>query len=660
MNGNVIPEPGAFQQSGTTRMTPTKQFDFLNRLTAVSSLPSTSSGVGFGYGYDLANQRTNVTLSPDGSRWVHSYDGLGQVISGKKYWRDGAPVAGQQFEYAFDDIGDRTQTKAGGDQSGGGLRSATYNNNFQNQITSREVPGTNDVIGLAHASASVTVNGQSVYRKGEYYWKELAATNAAAAAWQPVTNQAVLAGATNTLIGNLLTAPRSQSFWYDLEGNLLSDGVWTNTWDLRNRLLGMETTAGVAGSAKRKLDFTYDWQGRRLSKTVWNWTGSAWSKESEQRFVYDGWNVVAILDSSFSILASFTWGTDASGTTQGAGGVGGLISMTIPSGANAGTYFYVYDGNFNVVALANAANGALAAQYEYGPFHELIRATGPLAQANPFLAATKFYDWQSGLYCYGFRYYSPSTGRWLSRDPIGENGGINVSVMVRNSPPNLVDVLGLGTITLHIGIEDDPVSRIATIWGRGVSAIANRGMPASVRIYPGEPWELIRSDLAEEIGYRLRRDKNMCIDKIIVTAHGSPGVLGFASGEDVFNRQSLENAQSEQNKFLSLLAMYICKTNACVELCACKQAKGEEGRVFMFVLSQQLNAPIRGWEDVYGIYGFGNEWLAYPSGRSDLVRPGPAYDGSWVYYMEEAGAFLGKTYETIGDWFQQLWKIINH
>jgi hypothetical protein len=43
-----------------------------------------------------------------------------------------------------------------------------------------------------------------------------------------------------------------------------------------------------------------------------------------------------------------------------------------------------------VVALVNAATGAIAAQYEYGPFGELIRATGPMARANPFRFSTNY------------------------------------------------------------------------------------------------------------------------------------------------------------------------------------------------------------------------------------------------------------------------------
>jgi hypothetical protein len=44
---------------------------------------------------------------------------------------------------------------------------------------------------------------------------------------------------------------------------------------------------------------------------------------------------------------------------------------------------------------------------------------------------------------YGFRYYNPSTGRWLGRDPIAERGGVNLYGMIQNDAVNYVDYLGL-------------------------------------------------------------------------------------------------------------------------------------------------------------------------------------------------------------------------
>ena len=99
-------------------MTTTKQYDALNRLTSIASGGPNSSAAlsSFSYDYNAANQRTRTTHA-DGSYWIYQYDTLGQVTSGKRFWPDGTPVAGQQFEYGFDDIGNR-QTAAHGGNAG--------------------------------------------------------------------------------------------------------------------------------------------------------------------------------------------------------------------------------------------------------------------------------------------------------------------------------------------------------------------------------------------------------------------------------------------------------------------------------------------------------------------------------------------------------------
>jgi len=61
-----------------------------------------------------------------------------------------------------------------------------------------------------------------------------------------------------------------------------------------------------------------------------------------------------------------------------------------------------------------------------GPFGEVIRATGPMAKANPFRFSTKYQDDETDLVYYDFRYLNTSTGRWLSQDPAGERGGLNL------------------------------------------------------------------------------------------------------------------------------------------------------------------------------------------------------------------------------------------
>ncbi|HEY1660839.1 MAG TPA: RHS repeat-associated core domain-containing protein [Verrucomicrobiae bacterium] len=185
------------------------------------------------------------------------------------------------------------------------------------------------------------------------------------------------------------------------------------------------------------LTFSYDPKGRRIQKLVVSNSVSLYTNT----FLYDGWNLVSILNSPSSIFESFLWGSDLSGSQQGAGGVGGLLEVSC-YGTSTTNCFPAYDGNGNVSALINAADGTLAANYDYGPFGEPIRMTGTMGKVNPFRFSTKYNDDESDLLYYGYRYYKPDTGTWLNRDPIEERGSFNLYSFVKNSPENKIDMKG--------------------------------------------------------------------------------------------------------------------------------------------------------------------------------------------------------------------------
>jgi len=436
----------AFKQGTTTRMTTTKQYDYLNRLASTSSAIG-QSAIGNSYGLNNANQRIRNTMA-DGSYWLYEYDSLGQVRSGRKYWPDQTPVAGQQFEYAHDDIGNRTQTKAGGDQNGANLRSAGYFANSLNQYTNRDVPGAVDVMGLAFATNTVTVNNQATYRKGEYFRKEIQANNGSAPVWQSVTNAA--AGQAS-ITGHVFVQTNHEQFYYDANGNLTDDGRWSYTWDAENRLVYL--VANTAVGPQNSIKFEYDWQGRRIHKQVWPNTGWSGTPTNDVLFVYDGWNLLTELNATNSaVIRSYVWASDLSGTMQGAGGVGGLLFICdVPSAI--GYCAPAYDGNGNVAALVSLSGGTNCATYEYGPFGELLRATGPMAKANPFHFSTKYQDDETDLLYYGYRYYNASPGRWLTKDPIDESGGPNAYEFIANDSVNDVDILGLLAAEVAVRVD---------------------------------------------------------------------------------------------------------------------------------------------------------------------------------------------------------------
>jgi len=122
---------------------------------------------------------------------------------------------------------------------------------------------------------------------------------------------------------------------------------------------------------------------------------------------------------------------------QGAGTIGGILAADL----NGTTAFYCYDANGNVSDLVGT-NGSSVAHYEYDPFGNTIAQSGTLADENPFRFSTKYLDDETGFYHYGYRYYSPELGRWISRDPIGERGGSNLVVAHRNNALTLSDPLG--------------------------------------------------------------------------------------------------------------------------------------------------------------------------------------------------------------------------
>lgn len=90
-------------------------------------------------------------------------------------------------------------------------------------------------------------------------------------------------------------------------------------------------------------------------------------------------------------------------------------------------------------ALIAGASGTTSADYEYGPLTERIRASGTAPERNHMRFSTKYEDETKQVY-YGHRYLQSAV--WISRDPIGEVGGVNRYAFVGNNSINVVDFLG--------------------------------------------------------------------------------------------------------------------------------------------------------------------------------------------------------------------------
>lgn len=439
-----------------TRLTTTRQYDYLNRLQTIQHAPGASAQppLSSAYAYNNANQRIRRT-DGDLSAWHYGYDNKGQVTAAKHLWSDGEFVPGQQFEYGYDEIGNRLLAREGGDQNGGSLRQTTYVPDNLNRYTSRSMSVADrkvDIMGLALVQNGVpttlTINGAGpTYRRGEYFWKALAGSGGGPN-WLTVN---VIAGSSSAS-GGAYVPPASESFGHDDDGNLTSDARWVFTWDAENRLVRVDTqvSAAAVGVPPKRVRLAYDFMGRLVRRQVFSGTYAGgvitWNSTPDTVpganliFLYDGMQCIAALNSDQTLYQAYVWGLDLSGTLGSAGGVGGLVMLRTTSQ----TYFPTYDGNGNVTGLVNGNDGAVVARYEYGPFGQLLRISGePVALDNPYRFSTKPQDSETDLLYYGFRHYSMFLGRWLSRDPIGERGGLHLFGFAENNQINELDPWGM-------------------------------------------------------------------------------------------------------------------------------------------------------------------------------------------------------------------------
>jgi len=104
-------------------------------------------------------------------------------------------------------------------------------------------------------------------------------------------------------------------------------------------------------------------------------------------------------------------------------------------------YFYHADGLGSIVSLTDH-KAKVKQSYEYTAFGEMKRHGGKVKQ--PYGYTGREWDKEIGLYFYRARYYDPTMGRFISKDPIGFNGGdVNVYRYVHNNPINFIDPTGL-------------------------------------------------------------------------------------------------------------------------------------------------------------------------------------------------------------------------
>ena len=170
--------------------------------------------------------------------------------------------------------------------------------------------------------------------------------------------------------------------------------------------------------------YWYDQHGRRVAKS---------EADLLTLYIWDGMDIIATAHADGTIREYYTRGIGI------AGDVGSLVAETRFENNAAVSTTYLHSNWRGDVVMATDTSGAVVGEYSYTTFGEQLSATGTYTPRFTF--SSKERD-ASGLVYHGFRYYSPVLCRWISEDPIGEAGGINLYQFCWNDPVNGIDPYG--------------------------------------------------------------------------------------------------------------------------------------------------------------------------------------------------------------------------
>jgi RHS repeat-associated protein len=207
----------------------------------------------------------------------------------------------------------------------------------------------------------------------------------------------------------------SQTYVYDGNGNPTTYRGLSVSFDAENRM-----TMFFPPLSQPEIN-GYNGDGLR----AWKHIGAGGSNSTTIYFLYDGTNLLCELNASGTVTATNTWGAN------------GLVSRRVGTTST----FYVYDPQGSVAERLDASENVVSS--------DLYDAYGNKLAGNPnndpvgYCGQWGYYtDSETGLALCTYRYYDPSNGRWVTRDPIGYAGGMNVYEYVEDDPVDWNDGIG--------------------------------------------------------------------------------------------------------------------------------------------------------------------------------------------------------------------------
>jgi len=348
--------------------------------------------------YNTNNGSLSECVYPNGIRMQLHYDVMDRITQMRWLGNGGTTV--RSFEYSYDCIGLIT--------------------NIARETGERFVYGYDGLDRLASSRVLNATNGVA-YEAGFGYDLAGNRTNA-------VVNGAPISYVTG--VGNRLIAWGAEGYsGYDAAGNVTS-----LIYDAANRVdlmwNGQYKVSEIRTNGILAERFGYDAWGRR------SWIAD---EQATNFMIYSGADLLCEVNETGGVLRTYTYGP----------GIDNILAMTVHDAGTTHTYYYLKDHLGSVHALANEA-GQIVEQYAYDAWGNVLSIKDGSGNSitestvgNRILWQGREYSWKTGLYYFRARWYDPVTGRWLSKDPIGLSGGVNLYAYCHNDPINYNDPLGL-------------------------------------------------------------------------------------------------------------------------------------------------------------------------------------------------------------------------
>ncbi|PTY00481.1 hypothetical protein DB346_15790 [Verrucomicrobia bacterium LW23] len=357
--------------------------------------------------------------------WHPAYDAADQLVAVdqvdattkalQKRWDYGYDPAGNRLTHTFTDAVANTVSPS----------AATFNN--LNQILTL-TPGVGKITidGVTNKTATVTINGQPAQIDPASSGKRFAATIPAPAT--PATNATLNVTATDSTsqaTTKSYTIPfidsgTPKAFAYDAKGNTLFDGKQSYTWDALGQLVAIDYTTGPHSGMRT--EFVYNGHQERVAIIEKDNLGAI---TSTKRYIW------------FRSARPIKERNNDANTATSYFQQGEFIVNSISEESKV---YYLHDHLDSVRTLVDI-NGDVRANYAYSPFGEREQISGDVETSMAY-TGHELHS-RSGLILTKYRFLDNSISRWISSDPIGLSGGLNLYSYVANNPLSLYDPLGL-------------------------------------------------------------------------------------------------------------------------------------------------------------------------------------------------------------------------